>query len=85
MSKIKFGKIMKTKSNLYILTIILMIVGIIMLLWVNHEIRNYVIPNTGLTIKEAMKAARQPVLPQIWIGLILFVVSYALTFRKLLT
>ena len=71
---------MKTKRIIGILTYVLILIGIIMILWVNMKMRNYVIPNTGLMVKEVMKDARQTVSTQMWIGIIAFVSGYFLTF-----
>lgn len=69
------------KSNkLTVLSYFLIIIGFVMLLWVSTEIRNYVIPNTGLMFKEVLKDARQTVKPQMWIGIILFTIGYFLTY-----
>lgn len=71
----------KLKRLINILVILLMVVGIIMLLWVNHKISNYVIPNTGYMIKEVMREARQTVKVQMWIGLIALISGYVLSFN----
>lgn len=56
-----------------------MLIGIVMILWVNVKMRNHVIPNTGLMIKEVIKDARQTVNVQMWIGIIAFLSGYFLT------
>lgn len=67
------------KTTLRILIIVLLILGISVGIWVSIEINNYVIPNTGLMVKEVLKDARQTVKPQIWITIISLISAYVLT------
>lgn len=71
---------MKGNKLINILMIIVFIVGLGICIWCGHEVRNYIIPEAGVSIKEATRNARQIIKTEIWVGMIMVGVSYIYSF-----
>lgn len=62
--------------------VVLFIVGLVLALYINYKVRNYVIPNTGLTIIEVIKIAIKPYRVELYVSILSLSIGYILLYFK---